>query len=648
MYLSRIKIKNYRSVKELDLEFKKGKNVIVGKNNSGKSNLIRAIDLLLGENSPTYHKSENITDNDFNQGDTTQPIFIFCELTREVGEELNYDAIYNCFGYYYHSRIESWTKNEKGKSIPIKSPILHALREDLQYFWGDLDALMNIDEDDDSIDERGYRLVDKEYVNPKLRNQSTFEGQLDNKYKFAFAFRATKRAGRVEKEIRFLYRENEGTGWFLAFSAPIRNELLQSAIIPSFREPASELRINQWSWFGKLLKKYINGDDSELVRVFGDLKNVSNRLFSDLNSQITGSNIKVAFPNTNISFQFNPDTKVDIYKSALIYVNDGFNSILQDKGSGIQSAVIIGLFHYYTRYLAHIGSSLLAIEEPELFLHPQARRVISNRLDDFLEGDRNQVIITTHSNEFINTAHEQLNIVVVRKEDSLGTIATYADFLKSKDKQILLRSQNSEMFFADKVILVEGGDKFILESIAQKFGSLSWGIKRRNILGDAWLNDNNISIISVGGKTEFWKYRNKLDELKIPNLVLADFDFFLRQLSEFATKLKWTEDDKNKLNTLKGKLGDVQGLKRFSQLVSNQKEVQNYLSELKISKGIFVLSGELEDFFTRNCTEGLNGLSLGKEEKAIYVVSNIVNDRTGIDTLVNCDEYYDILSYCVI
>jgi hypothetical protein len=61
-----------------------------------------------------------------------------------------------------------------------------------------------------------------------------------------------------------------------------------------------------------------------------------------------------------------------------------------------------------------------------------------------------------------------------------------------------------------------------------------------------------------------------------------------------------------------------------------------------------VLSGELEDFFTRNCTEGLNGLSLGKEEKAIYVVSNIVNDRTGIDTLVNCDEYYDILSYCVI
>jgi hypothetical protein len=40
-------------------------------------------------------------------------------------------------------------------------------------------------------------------------------------------------------------------------------------------------------------------------------------------------------------------------------------------------------------------------------------------------------------------------------------------------------------------------------------------------------------------------------------------------------------------------------------------------------------------------------MSLGKEEKAIHVVSNMVNDQTGIDTLVNCDEYYDILSSCV-
>ena len=65
MYLSRIFIKNYRSIRELDLEFSKGKNIIVGRNNSGKSNIIRAIDIVLGERSPTYDKWENIGLGDF-------------------------------------------------------------------------------------------------------------------------------------------------------------------------------------------------------------------------------------------------------------------------------------------------------------------------------------------------------------------------------------------------------------------------------------------------------------------------------------------------------------------------------------------------------------------------------------------------------
>ena len=41
------------------------KNIIIGKNNSGKSNIMRAIDLMLGEKSPTYVNSENITEDDF-------------------------------------------------------------------------------------------------------------------------------------------------------------------------------------------------------------------------------------------------------------------------------------------------------------------------------------------------------------------------------------------------------------------------------------------------------------------------------------------------------------------------------------------------------------------------------------------------------
>lgn len=53
MYISKVKIKNYCSIKDLTINFNPGKIIVVGKNNSGKSNIIKAINIVLGENSPT-------------------------------------------------------------------------------------------------------------------------------------------------------------------------------------------------------------------------------------------------------------------------------------------------------------------------------------------------------------------------------------------------------------------------------------------------------------------------------------------------------------------------------------------------------------------------------------------------------------------
>ncbi|MHA4844524.1 ATP-dependent nuclease [Flavitalea antarctica] len=663
MYLSRLKIKNYRSIKQLDLRFKKGKNVIVGKNNAGKSNIIKAINILLGENSPTYAKSDNITENDFHAGNKTESIIIFCELTRDEQEQLNYEEIYKCFGFKCHIEISEWENGRPKTKVQVR----HQFRTDsIENFWEDIDAVMNVIEDE----------VQTDYVNPKLKNQNSFEKQFDDKFHFAFAFRATfSSSGKINKEIRFFYKSNEGDGWIMAFSAPVRNEFIQSAIIPSFRDPSNELRINQWTWFGKLLRRYINTDDPNLNAAFGSLKSASDGVFQNLKEEINNNQVKIAFPDTIISFQFNPETKIDVYKSALIYVDDGFNSLLQDKGSGIQSAVIIGLFHYYTRNVAHSSCSLLTIEEPEVYLHPQARRVISNRLDDFLEKDKNQVIITTHSPEFITAPHEHLNIILVKKENEVGTTATNTNFSDSKEKQILVKIQNSEMFFADKVILVEGGDKYILESISKYYGTIL-----KPELGINWLNDKNMSVVSVGGKTEFWKYYKKLNELKIKSYVLADFDFFLRKFNEFLTHLKAKQENVNELNALKSKLGlpDIELKRKILEEIANfqtflnkegytidEKELRSKLKEpFKVKKlnqidtlhhkeikalldkykalGIFILENELEDYYTEQCKKLTRGIS-GKEEKPIYIISQLVNDKTRIVDLIDCTEYIAFL-----
>lgn len=53
MIITKLKINNFKSINDMSLEFVEGKNIIVGQNNSGKSNIISAINLVIGEKYPS-------------------------------------------------------------------------------------------------------------------------------------------------------------------------------------------------------------------------------------------------------------------------------------------------------------------------------------------------------------------------------------------------------------------------------------------------------------------------------------------------------------------------------------------------------------------------------------------------------------------
>lgn len=615
MYVSRLYIENYRSIKKLDLKFGKGKNIIVGKNNSGKSNIIRAIDLILGEKSPTWEKSENITDNDFFKGETGNDIFIWCELIKEDSESLNLTGAKGAF-----------FKLKDSYNSPDKKMVVDFSNKDNLFEF-------STEEGQARIDNNEFR---KEWIGTRSYCRKGFYSELKDMTNFAFAFRCKKESEVYIKQLLFLYKKANETDWFFGINANLRNELLQSAIIPSFRDPKDQLRITNYSWYGKLLKECVKKDDADLNTAFSKVKEASNKLFQELQDKITCGNTQVAFPNTKISFQFNPDTKQDIYQSVLIYVDDGFNSKLNDKGSGIQSAVIIALFDYYVRNIAHTNGSLLAIEEPEIYLHPHGRRVISDRLDTFLDGNKNQVILTTHSPEFICSPHDDINLIVVKKDKE--TIAKNFIFNDVKTKQVLIKKQNAEMFFADAVILVEGADKYILEAIAEAFGRKikikSNGTEKE--IGVTWLNDYNISIINCGGKPEFWKYVKIFNELNIPWLVLADFDFLLDGLNDFFTKLSYNQVGIDELNSLKSKIA---GKYKSILDVKNpqlEKDIKEYISKLSKEKGIFILTGELENFY-------IIKPKFTKEGGVIEIISRKMEENKTIDEFIKIDEFIDAL-----
>lgn len=618
MYLSRIYIENYRSIQKLDMRFTKGKNVIVGKNNAGKSNIIRAIDLILGEKSPTWNKSDNIVENDFFEGDTSNEIFIWCELIKEDNENLDLSEAKGAF----------FKLTDAFSSQSIKKKIKFSQKDDIFEFCSE--------EGQARCDDRLY--YRKKWVGTRKYCSIDFNQEFAEIDNFAFAFRCKKEDGKYTKEMMLFYKEKTDSDWLFGINANLRNELLQSAIIPSFRDPKDQLRISNYTWYGKLLKQYIRDDSPELNDAFENVKEASNKLFEDLQNEICCERTQIAFPNTKLSFQFNPDTRQDIYKSTLIYVDDGFNSKLDEKGAGIQSSVIIGLFDYYIRNVAHANGSLLAIEEPELYLHPHGKRVISDRLDVFLDDDKNQVIITTHSPEFICCPNEGINIIVVKK-DGNKTLAKNFYFEDIKTKQILIKKQNAEMFFADAVIFVEGADKYILEVIAEEYGEQVRinGENGEKSLGRNWLNDYNVSIINCGGKAELWKYAKVFNDLEIPWQIVADFDYLKEGLSDFYTKLSYDQSYINNLNSIKSRAELPKKCKCIDQVDDQHiPDVMNYINQLK-NENIFVLTGELENFYIQTP-------KYSKEQGVLETIENCKTENAKISEYIKKDEFECILN----
>lgn len=616
----------------MDLRFISGKNIIIGRNNAGKSNIIKAIDLVLGENSPDYNKSENITDSDFFTvyGNKSSEIIIWCELTRLPHEDLDYDELYKCFGYYI------WKEN--GAIKRIKTCDVPARLSELFSY-----ALQDNKE--------------KTYINPKQKNNMVLENELGSMFSFAYGFRATlNQDGKVDKEIRLLYRENDSSDWIMSFKAPFRNELLQSAIIPSFRDPQTQLRISQWGWYGKLMKHLTHGYEAneELKDALTTVNRVAGEIFSGISEKIEQSSVAVAFPGTKLHFQFNTENRTDLYKSCVLYVDDGYKSQLTEKGSGIQSAVIIGLFNYYTQFVNVKSSALLCIEEPELYLHPHARRVINNKLSDFLHGNRNQVILSTHSSEFIN-APDSMQIILVRKVEN-ETIANRIEIRKIQN--LLIDNNQNEIFFADKVILCEGFDQYIIRMIADG-------------LFPGKMDELNVSVLSVKGKDQIKQMSKHLTDLQIECYVLADFDFLLRDKSDdrkqygeipahesirelgngyfcqsylFGTNGNSILGRIDKLrNSMKAKFPEsFYTAKRLSEIpdCTEKSQIVELLTELR-SHGICILSGQIEDLFINQ--NDFNGNKL--ELTDVYTTKQKLNDGAGISELFYTDEIKEFLSH---
>jgi len=310
----------------------------------------------------------------------------------------------------------------------------------------------------------------------------------------------------------------------------------------------------------------------------------------------------------------------------------GFEGSLARFGNGFQRSYMIALLQELSATDAEDGPTLLlGCEEPELYQHPPQARHLATVLQKLSERNA-QILLTTHSPYFVNGRMLE-SVRVVRRSDDKASAQAFAPSLeayaaavaagKGKEPvkpegasarlQEVLRPQLCEMFFARKVILVEGS-----EDVAY---IMAWMTMSGKL--DAF-RSRHAHIVAVDGKSRLAEPLALAQTLGIPFFLMFDSDTHCSEKHR-----EQHEQDNRVLLTLLGKAG----AERFPpQAVWDDCFVQwptdiASVIDAEISERL----GEAELQAARDIAAALCGHSSGMTKNSVYIEEKlrVVLERGG-------------------
>jgi len=216
---------------------------------------------------------------------------------------------------------------------------------------------------------------------------------------------------------------------------------------------------------------------------------------------------------------YQPMTTVsEIFLQGSIRINDGIELDFVQHGLGLQRSFVVSLLSTWCEKIANDTEFdyVFAIEEPEIYLHPHATRVLLNELEKIAQSD--QVLFTTHSSEFVNRVPLK-HIFIVRRDIKAAQVSSTIQQpdLSGLDKSALvkvqryLREDRSDMLFARAVLLVEGQSE--LSALPQLARALEQDIDQAGV-----------TIVCMDGIKNLPIYHHILRAFGIPHIALIDGD----------------------------------------------------------------------------------------------------------------------------
>lgn len=489
MYIKNIKIKGFRNFEENVVDFHEGINVLIGHNNAGKSNLFRAMQLVL----EPHCRSRRLQTSDFCRKVEldalkahSPKIEISVILAKSMSDEQNDDL----------PMVANWLV-KMGAGYEAQLAYIFALQESVEQEY--LDAVKNA-----VSQQEIWNIIDRKYI--RYYVYSLLAGDLNHPVK-----PESENIDKIDFQFLGALRNVEDD----LFSS--RSQLLHDVL--SFfidYEIKSDDTLDEQSKRNQIESKENNtvAKADELIEILKQRLNAGKDTMLEY-AKNTGASFNGAEPDFSGMF-----SEYDLFNALRLIVKyaTGFDIPIQNNGLGYNNLIFISLLLAKMQADSdgkYLGSSakqfpILLIEEPEAHLHPSMQyKFLKFLKENYKKYHRaRQIFVTTHSTQI--TSAILLDEMICLHSYSPGTttvcypgrvFAGDEEGIKSKKfVQRFLDATKSDMLFANKVIMVEGLAEELLLPVMANYVGFS-------------LEDEHVAIVNVGNR--YFKHFLKLFDTQV-------------------------------------------------------------------------------------------------------------------------------------
>lgn len=522
MKINSLQIQNIKSIGDsIKLYFEKGINIFIGPNGSGKSNVMDILNTALHayfiwhwhENIEAFGKITYQRQNLDNFFDLPKHFDISDSKQQEITMEIEFseDDLKNIKLLRENIALISQTEKE-------------LLRQQTSEIYNIFNPLLDIVQDNDLKNDLKHTFVFSAQTLDRDSGSTPLFESYPNKQKLFFRY-----LNYFEK-IKYLiekYNENkpdtEKMGEFkyiFKFFSPNRfHEGQQFEIsLPGQNRTQKFKEIKQKT--SKNTTSDISYSTYYFARIFNTLrthnqlliesdKKCDTQKFHDNNKVKEVRELMVTLGNYNFDIE---TVNLDDNKFKFKVVSNDKEADFKDLSSGEKE-----LLNFIFIILAlDLKDALVLVDEPEIHLHPQWQNKLIKIYKKLYEERNIQFVISTHSPVFVNneTIENIIRIYKPEKQTKVQPEEKSESWKKELKKEadlidIITYSNNSKLFFTNKVVLVEGiTDEIIFSYLIKNLGN----------------NEESIEVINVNGKNSFPKYIKFLDLFKINPVAICDID----------------------------------------------------------------------------------------------------------------------------